>query len=382
MISLGTTENFMILSGNQIGNELIVNGDNTVTIGDIGYTTIINNPSSSITAIDGNNPASPLVYSDAIIDLNLSISAIGNLDFVEFNQTDIGSISSLEFPLPPGYYLFNNPTEFISTLYLSGVGQYVFYFMSTFTINSDIIQYFYLQGGISPNDIFFYSPYDINLNTSLNGTIIYGNYISDLNITDTSSGSFNIFGRYLSSTGNVTLSNSFFSLTSIPCYIGSSLIQMDSGNYKKIEDIKFGDSIMCYGHIINNSEFIIEKEYSKIVKFLGKRTIKGKLYKNSYPIKIKKYTFNDLPFEDLIISPLHRIKTEDNNIGISSFDLLKRYENEEIEKMTDYSQKIVYYHIQTEDEKHSIIKVNGILSETLNDYNGMYKKNFEIIFNS
>lgn len=215
MILLDNLQSNAILSGNQDGNTLTVSGINTINKGNIGYINIINNDSSSINVLNVNSLEE---YNIRILDLNSLISDIGNLDYVSYNSTDVGSISTAETPLPPGNYLFNNPVTFDTTLYLSGNGQYIFYFMSTFTISDPPIgNYMNLTDDINCNNIFFYSPYDILLNTSTSNSTLYGNFISDLNVLDTSTiGNFIINGKFLSSTGNISISGTSFIVSEMP----------------------------------------------------------------------------------------------------------------------------------------------------------------------
>ena len=381
MISLGFIQQYFIISGDQINNNLTVNGNNNINGGNIGYTNIINNVGSSLI----NYIIDTVDYNSAILDLNTLISDIGNLTFTSFTNIDIGSISSITSPLSPGNYLFTNSVTFNTTLYLSGDGQYIFYFMSTLTINNPpTFGYINLSGNITSDDIFFYSPYDIIFNTSIVNSSIYGNFISDLNINDISTGNFNVTGRFLSSTGNIIIKNTSFLTNIVACYLEGSLVLVFNSltncqEYKKIEDICNEDKICIFGKVINNSNFKLCDMYYDNILFLGKKIIRNP-DKTAYPICFSKNCLGEnLPFEDLQISHQHRIIIN-NEFIIAKYIFhakIIKYDYKDI-KYFKKKQMIIYYHIECKE--HSIIMVNGILTETLLDFNGLYKNKFNKIF--
>lgn len=60
-------------------------------------------------------------------------------DIIISNSGDIGSLSSSDMPLGPGFYIFKDGPDIISiltTLYLSGVGTYIFYIENQFIIEN------------------------------------------------------------------------------------------------------------------------------------------------------------------------------------------------------------------------------------------------------
>lgn len=388
MLNLNSLQNVVILSGNQDGNLLTVNGVNLITKGNVGYSTVNFNTSSSLTTLDGINPETLLDYNNEILDLNLLISDIGNLDYITFTNTDIGSISSSISPLGPGNYLFTNPVTFDTTLYLSGNGEYVFYFMDTFTIgNPPIDGYMQLENGVLSDDIFFYSPYNIELNTTVSNSTLYGNFISDLNVIDTSNydgistGNFKINGRFLSSTGNINLSYTGFDVNNIACYLEGSLILVYNREffYKKIEDIDHNDKIVVFGKILDNKYFKINDNFTlEDIIFKGKISIRN-VNSSDYPICFKANSLGEkLPIIDLEISPGHRIINNNKFLIANQHKFnnsIFQYNKDEY-FISKNKKTVTYYHLECKE--HNIICVNGILTESLLDFG--YKRNLIKIF--
>lgn len=366
---LGNVQKNVILVGNQFGNTLNANGIITTNSGYVGYINISGSP-QSFSNIDSN-----IEYNNAIIDLNNLISNIGNLCYVSSDIFDIGSLSTSITPLLPGNYLFNNPISWNTTLYLSGNGQYVFYFMSTLTLGTMPIDGFMnLKNGVVSDDIFFYSPYDIILNTSTSNANIYGNFISDLSISDTSTGNFIVNGRFLSSTGNVTLTNNTFIPSDTACYTAGSLILVNYNELKKIEDLKITDKVCVFGKIKNNSVLEFHKPLLKDIKFFGKLRIRN-IAKKNLPICFNINSLGSgLPFKKFEVSRGHRI------ILINTLIPCELLISNEISISENIEKDLIYYHIEC--DSHSIIMVNGILTETLYDWNSIYKNKFEKIFSN
>lgn len=371
-IVLGNVQQFAILSGNQSENILEVFGSNNILNGSVGYSLINMNPSSTLILQNGETEDSTINYNNAIIDLNNIISNIGTLDYINFTNTDIGSVSTLI----PGNYLFENPVEFLSTLYLNGNGIYVFYLFSGITINNAPTGgYMNLNNGALSNDIYFYSPYDIVFGGNLNNSNLYGNFISDLNIT-MSTDNYTIDGRFLTSTGNIQINGVQVNNQDVACYIEGTEILMENNKYKLIENINKNDKIMVYGIIKNNTniELFDQPKKEKII-FLGKVSITN-ISEKDYPIRLNINSLeNDLPFKRLEISPQHRIITNNKFVLakelINSEDIIKCNSN-------NFKKSLTYYHLECQN--HYIIKANGILSETLLDFNDDFKRNLERIF--
>jgi antigen 43 len=109
--------------------------------------------------------------------------------------------------------------------------------------------------------------------------------------------------------------------------------------------------------------------------------MKCSIPKAGYPVHFKKDSLgHGLPFKDLEVSQQHRI------IRNHKFEVCKDIPNDH--NIFKYSylhpryfrtkEKLTYYHLECEE--HSIIMVNGILTETLLDCNKDYKHRFTKIF--
>ena len=374
-MDLNSVENFRIISGDQDGNIFELNGNNSIFEGDVGYSNIQTDVGATMNVVTGANPASPTDYSNAIIDLNVLISYIGVQTYTSYNDTDIGSISSLIAPLMPGAYLFNNPASLEATLYLSGNGIFVFYFMSTFTIdNSSLTNPINLADGATANNLFFYSPYNIIIGQINRNATLYGNFISDLNIIQTSN--IYINGRFLSSTGNVTVSGVNFINPDINCFVEGTKIMLASGEYKPIEEITQYDEIAVFGKIGGTVEnpritLLSNRPHAENAVYLGHKRVQTTRY--SRPISILPNTFgNGIPFETIEVSPNHLVIFRRTLIKI------KHLLNLPGVLMTDYTD-VTYYHIEMNDR--SIICSNGVLVETFFDPHNEYKARFDTIFN-
>ena len=374
-MDLNSVANFRIISGDQDGNIFELNGNNSIFEGDVGYSNIQTDVGATMNVVTGTNPASPTDYSNAIIDLNVLISYIGVQTYTSYNDTDIGSISSLITPLMPGAYLFNNPASLETTLYLSGNGIFVFYFMSTFTINnSSLTNPINLADGATANNLFFYSPYNITIGQINRNATLYGNFISDLNIIQTSN--IYINGRFLSSTGNVTVSGVNFINPDINCFVEGTKIMLASGEYKPIEEITQYDEIAVFGKIGGTVEnpritLLSNRPHAENVVYLGRKRVQTTRY--SRPISILPDTFgNGIPFETIEVSPNHLVIFRRTLIKIKYLLNLPGV------LMTDYTD-VTYYHIEMKNR--SIICSNGVLVETFFDPHNEYKARFDTIFN-
>lgn len=139
-------------------------------------------------------------------------------------------------------------------------------------------------------------------------------------------------------------SNNPIYATNLVCYFKGSLIETETC-YVKIEDLRIGDSILTYGKIINDKEheFISESRQEKI-KWIGK--VKEIVNEDIYPIV----------YQNLKVSQKHRVIYENKFICVNQIPGTYIDRNH---------REIEYYHLETEN--HSIIKVNDIYTETLND---------------
>jgi hypothetical protein len=141
------------------------------------------------------------------------------------------------------------------------------------------------------------------------------------------------------------------------CYAKGSLILTNYG-YVPIENIKVGDIIVTKGEIYNN-EFIKNEEFeTKPVVWTSKFSV-NHLNSNSRPICIQKNALGNCPFEDLYVSPGHRIILDNKMMLVKDM----------INGTTIYQDmnctEVEYYHL--EFDKHRAIVANGVLTESYLD---------------
>lgn len=365
VISLGNVSSFSLLSGNSPGNTINATNNNIVVKGNVGY---IGSQVNNLTVQDGDNPANQSLYQSAINDLNEVISNIGIQTYTTriLTDTDVGMLS----PILPGTYLFESLAEFRTTLNLIGSGQYIFYFMLGLNINNPSNIYMELSEGASSSEIFFYSPFNINItNTVSSGSnsVIYGNFISDIsiNINNTSINSgVKIDGRVLSSTGNLQVNNSIIDNSDVFCYTENCKILLSNNTYKLIRELTSKDEIKIYGIFNKYMDFnLFDDERSTKILFLGKLTLYN-ICPNNYPVEV---THNS---KKIFVSPGHRIII--NNLTYTAKNI-----NNDINKDNKLN-KVEYYHLLCDN--HYIINVDGFLTETMIDCDGTYRNKFEKIF--
>lgn len=317
-----------------------------------------------------------LQYIDADTSLNTLISDLNNLyaGATPISGQDVGNNS---LPYNPGVYNFvdNNPfispyasVQFLTTMVLDGPGEYVFFFANLpFNNTTSPTEFMSLTGGATCDNIYFYSG-GFNLaffGNLINLTNLYGNFINTNNFI-ISGANYNINGRVLTyprEYSGLRTNGTTFSNLDVSCYLEGTKILTTKG-YINIENLS-GDEILITKGIINKPNFILENGESEI-NWIGKITYN---YTNnkSYPVYVKKNSLNNS--EDIWVSQGHQIIYDNKFLVIA--DLLD--ENIFIDK--SYS-KLTYYHIEC--DKHYIIDVSGILSETFYDYGA--KKEFEIIY--
>lgn len=353
MLSLDNIELNRIISGDNTGNTLTINGTNIINSGNVGYNSLITNTNSSLTTLNGTNPILTQDYNTTLIAIDNLIANIGNLTFTEYTNTDIGSISSISSPLSPGNYLFTNAVTFTSTLYLRGQGQYVFYCMSTLNIDDPPSgSYISISDDIIVDDIYFYSVDNIILNTSIINSLLYGNFISDLLVSDISSiGNFIINGRFLSSTGSIILTNTQFTYTSTACFLKGTYIMTENGEVL-IEKLKSGD--------------LIKVSDGRLVSIIENHKTTFRINKDNYdilPIKIKSDYFGIFqPNRDTYISRFHYIKINDKWIYPDNFK-------------PEFFEIVEYYNLRLPKYYKDFIVANGLICDSLHRFDEVLTKN-------
>jgi hypothetical protein len=180
-----------------------------------------------------------------------------------------------------------------------------------------------------------------------------------------SNGSTNeIFNNIGGGINNATLN------LSVACYLENCKILLDDGmTYKKIIELDINDRIASFGYIENNEKLIFYSEdknkyESSEIIFLGKFNAGTTPY-----TKIPRDFFGvDLPLEETSFSNGHRIIINDIMMLCRDY-----HENKEVPEKENYM-----YHFEC--EKHFIVKVNGIFTESMLDCDGSYRNNFQCIF--
>jgi hypothetical protein len=221
----------------------------------------------------------------------------------------------------------------------------------TFNVDADAVNIYWLITGTT----------FLQTTPKLYGTFLYRGSESQF-YTDATIINGNIYtdNGYTLSFNNTEASTILMIGQTTTCFLEGSKILTEFG-YKAIEDLKVGDKIITKGEI-NNDDYIDKKsDYnSEPIIWLGSFTpIKKNL--NSYPICIKKNALGEnLPFEDLFVSPLHRIILYGKMIPAENL-----VNGDTI--FQDTSKKsIVYYHLEL--PSHYSIIANGILTETYKDF--------------
>lgn len=148
-----------------------------------------------------------------------------------------------------------------------------------------------------------------------------------------------------------------------PCYLEGMLVDTPHG-LTPIEKLSTGDDI----YIIRSGLKEVET-----ITWCGSSKIKVKTDKPNdlagYPVRIKKDAIGDrIPFEDLIVTSEHCLMFNDKLVPVRML-----VNNVSIQYDTNKDEYTIY-HIKT--KRHSIIDVNGVLTETLFDNNnGNWKFN-------
>ena len=214
-----------------------------------------------------------------------------------------------------------------------------------------------LQGALAEN-IFWLSGSNINFGLSIataDGVFIANNSITFDGVTTISG---NLFAQTGSITFNGTTSES---QTFIICYLKGSKILTENG-YKVVEELNEGDLVVSKGKIMNNESYELEeKSLLEPIKWIGKFNIKD-FNSQSFPICIQANALGDnLPLEDLYVSPGHRILLDGKMICardlVNGNTIYQDINNHDIE----------YYHFELPE--HSSVIANGVLTESYLDLN-------------
>lgn len=199
------------------------------------------------------------------------------------------------------------------------------------------------------------------MNNGITPPFLYGNFISPLTRFDYND-DIVINGQFFSTNQILFRSNGNTTVNPVGvCYLKGTQILTENG-YKKIEDLNVGDKVVTKGQIFANAYTNVDEEFSlEPIVMIGNYRAPN-LTDKSFPICIKANALGEnMPFEDLYVSPGHRILL-DGKLVLAT-DLIN---GETIFQDRSFLE-IDYYHLELKDH-HSIV-ANGILSESYLDYN-------------
>lgn len=347
-ISLGTASTYAVLAATTVANT----GPSILT-GDVGISpgnTITGFPPGTYSGtLNTDNSVSIIAQSDLTTAYNACSSATTTyiLSGSTYNTTNLEQLSA-------GVYSIGLGLTINGTLILNGssTDQFIFQIGSTLTttVNS-VIQ---LSGGVTASNIFWQVGSSAILGTS---SIFNGHILALTSITANYGAVIN--GSLLSTNDAIFLNtNTVTDTDTIVCYLKGTKILTKNG-YKNIEDMILGDEVSIFGNIKDEREIINNSNGVNTLKviFIGTFS-RSNLTSHSKPIIIKSGSFSEnIPFEDIGISPFHRIIV--NN---SLFQAIYLINNNNIYQSEDY-ETVTYYHFEL--ETHSIVKANGLLCESL-----------------
>lgn len=214
----------------------------------------------------------------------------------------------------------------------------------------------------SPANIFWLAERD---SITFNGLmpIVYGNIISAAGVTFNQTLSSFVNGNIFAFGASVTFAadtrvNGRGSYSPVVCYVKGTQILTKEG-YTLIEDLNIDDKIITKGKIYKNEKYIHDKFRVEPIYWISKFKARN-LTTDSAPICIKANAFAEShPFEDLYVSPQHRILLKGNMI------IAKNLVNGDTIFQDFDQESVTYYHIEL--ERHSGIIANGVLAESYLD---------------
>ncbi|GBR51008.1 outer membrane protein [Neokomagataea thailandica NBRC 106555] len=204
-------------------------------------------------------------------------------------------------------------------------------------------------------------------NSSLSGKTVSYSYNSTTNKTTltvrmgaTNAGSFKFVfdGNVFPGQGNKSISvngSTSYGYGTLACFLRGSLIETPNG-YVKVEDLRIGDEIIVYNASgIAGVDNLIWVGSTHAVVHHGKYDDEA-----GYPVRIEQNAISDgVPFKDLLVTSEHCLFFEGqfvparmlvNGLSIHYDKSFSSYE---------------YFHIET--KKHSVIKADGMLTESYLD---------------
>jgi len=232
-----------------------------------------------------------------------------------------------------------------------------FFIISDDFINIANITFILLNGAQADNIFFFANSYIIIKNFNA----IQGNLIALLQITIDAAQTIN--GRIFSQQSNIIFTDgaNYIINAELVCYLKGTKLLTDKG-YVSVENINVGDYVVSKGKIIDNQSVDVNNKFTIEPIFWIGSFVAPNLTTQTLPICIKANALgNHQPFEDLYVSPSHRIIIDGHMLiardlvnGTTIFQDMERT-------------SVEYYHLELAE--HSSIFANGVLSESYLDIN-------------
>jgi len=308
-------------------------------------------------------------YANAVSQLSTLINTIAT--YYTNNPSQIQTLNSNGTqtinPSSTNIYSIGSNTSISGQLQIAGGpdDQFFIYTAGSATNISFTNLSIFLNGAVQTKNIYFVSnPGGITIATPDNTTYsINGNFLSYAAFTLSgvnSAPSQQISGSVYSQTSTIIFGPPISIYSNPLCYLKGTKILTKYG-FKAIEDLEVGDKVATKGKILENKYINEAEDYSfEPIKWIGSFR-PANFNKNSFPICIKANAFgNCLPFEDLYVSPGHRIILDCKMV------LAKDLINGETIFQDCEKFDIEYYHLEL--DSHSSLLANGILSESYLDF--------------
>lgn len=239
----------------------------------------------------------------------------------------------------------------------SGIANPQFFITSTSAITFTGLASITLINGASSNNVFWLANSaaitfsDPSPQPSFPGIFIAGTSISFASASQ-------IDGRvYAKAAISFSGTSSVNGTNVVDCYAKGTLILTTEG-FVPVENIRLDNKVISRGTIHNNEHFVKDDcdLKTELVTWVGKLNVLNPDSK-SRPICIKKNAFGEnLPFDDLYVSPGHRLLL--NGEMVVARDII----NDTTIYQDNECGSVEYYHFECEN--HIAVVANGILAET------------------
>jgi hypothetical protein len=343
----------------------VVNTGNTAVQGNVGVSV------GTLSAITGFYPTGTATGTLEAIDTPGSTTVAANTELTNLIIA-VNAKVSVATPIPaelggqslgPGAYIPSVGTEFTcnGTLTLTGGASDQFFFIATSTITfAASSQAEVTLLGVDGINVFWLANSSLTVKTSIPLSGVTGFFLAANSITLETG--ISIKGALYARDGAVTLDDNSIKQLVI-CYAEGTKIFTKRG-YVPVEDLDLGDMVMSMGTIDNLDH--VPGAFWKPVVWTSKFTSSTRT-KDDCPIRIKAHAFGNAPFEDLYVSPLHRIILNNRLVEaralVNGDTIVQEYAHD----------RVTYYHIEL--DTHSAIVANGLLAESYLDVNN--RKAFE-----